>query len=121
MTVNIEHVGINQDVEHAVEYVLTLARDDGYSNFAKANVGDKEYLPEANVIHFLDAIMGIAEKLLAKMKSPSQRQFLRMAYHKILLLRKAQEEYFGKNEKYIQFPASQQGVLSNHLKGGFKI
>lgn len=118
-SVDIEHVGIDQDTEYAIEDVLTIAKSFGYGNFATATVDDKEYLPEGNIIAFLESIMEIAEDVLSKTKRPSQKYRLRIGLRKSMALQDKQAAFFAKHKKYLGFPTSPEGGLSEHLREGY--
>ncbi len=122
MTVNIEHIGIDQDTEYAVEEVLNYAKESGEfdGNFTDAKApNDADYLPGGNVVLFLDFIVRLAEDLIVKTKSPRKKWRLRSDIVKIMNLREQQASTHAATGKFLAFPSSPYAGLSDHLKIGF--
>lgn len=120
MSVDIEHICIDQDTEYSVEEVLNYGKESGLydGNFAVAIEGEADWLPGGNVVKFLDAVLHIAYEVLAVCKNPRKKWRLKNDIRKIDRLRETQAEYFADNNQYIGFPTSPHSPLTQHLLNG---
>lgn len=112
MTVNIEHVNIDDETEIWVEMVLTIAKE--YVAFDLT--GRDSDLHSGNVLEYLDDVMSFGEEALRKAKGEEIIR-LNVAMRRITDFRNLQSYHFNDYETFMAWPTSKYGPLSKHLKG----
>ena len=120
MTVNIEHVGIDQDTEFACEYLIDLfAKTNDLHSTEEFKLADT--LPGGNVVRFLDVVAQMGMTVYAESKNPRTKRRIISCVKKCLDLSEQQSYHYSNTGKFLGFPTSIGGGLSEHLKEGYDV
>ena len=120
MSVNIEHINIDQATEYAIENILTLARTKQLSgrNTYTSETDSGNILPEGDLVGYLTVVLNIGRELRAYV---THREYyaLNNDIRNIKYFLNKQINFKTKNDEFERFPTQPDSFLVAEYKKTF--